>query len=244
MNSKAIIGLVVAGVVLVGGIFAFAGRSSDNTDTVASNDTQQTNDDSQEAVAANGLSNDNGFPAELSIVGSYVATITSRDTADPSNNADLELIYNNENLWQTSIDSSEGGITTIYTGDATYIEGPTGWTKFPVSDAGASGAIEGFTFSDSDIEEFRTKAIDAGTESCSLGTCRVWEITDNDDGSTGKIWVADDGRLARAIVSQGSTTTELEYDYNADTTVTVPKNFQEFTVPTENDLDLESIIPN
>ncbi|MDX1766010.1 MAG: hypothetical protein R3313_03600 [Candidatus Saccharimonadales bacterium] len=239
MNQKTLISIGVVLVLAVGGIFLFANNAND--EDAESNLAQNTS--AQQTDGLPGANLPDGFPTAFNVYSQpFVSEITSTNSADSTETGTVTMTFNSQNLWSIAVSTDQGDQTTIYTGDASYIGSDGQWIKYPTGE-GADFDITSYGLTNEDISEAGETATQIGTEPCSLGTCTVWQAVETENGSEAKIWFGPDGRMARMTLVDGTMTVEQNFRYDNVPTIEVPTDFQEFTIPDFEDVNLEDYLP-
>ncbi len=213
MNKNIIIGLVVAGVLVLGGAGWLVFGSSDNSDLGS--------------VSTEGV---------LNLLNPYdqavTLTITTTDPVEPSNNGTITMRFEDQDTWMMNMDSVEGTTQVIYDGDYGYMQNPDDgtWLRLPAGDATDSPAND-FKLTDDDMADFRTNAVRVGSGDCSLGTCTLYEYTDPTTGEVSTLKIGSNNRLASIDTISGTSTVNMVFDYNAPVSIQVPTNYQELNIP-------------
>lgn len=213
MNKNVIIALVVGAVLVLGGVGYYLYSSNDNgTDSQTSTSTEE----------ATSLVNPYDSPV--------IVTGTISDSAEPDGDGTITMQYKSEELWSTTIETTEGSTEIIFAGDYTYMLNPDAgsWLRLP-SDEDVSSPADEFKLTDEEITEFNESAVAQGTTDCSLGTCEIWEWTDpTDPENTATLIVSSDGRIVEATAITGTTKIVMTYDYTTPVSIEVPTDFIDF----------------
>jgi len=213
MNKNITIGLIVAGVLLLGGAGWFVFGSD-----------------------SNGGLNKASTEAALNLINPYdqtvTLTITTLDSAEPSNNGTITMRFKDQDTWTMDTSAVEGVAQIIYDGGYSYIQNEQGgtWLRLPAGEATDSPAND-FKITDEDIADFRANAVNVGTDDCSLGTCTVYEYTDPSTGEVSKLKISSDNRLANIDTASGTSTINMVFDYDSPVDIQVPTNYQELNIP-------------
>ncbi len=88
--------------------------------------------------------------------------------------------------------------------------------------------IGDYEVSDEDIAKYKESATYVGTESCTTGTCEVWQYKDEEQTDT-KIYINKNTKLVSEVVgTKDGDTFKVVYEFK-DVTVTLPTDVQEIT---------------
>lgn len=218
MKKQAVVGLVVAAVVAVGGgVYVITKNKEEKGATSTSGSTANTQEISHTEAFAPKVTANTSFEAKLS--GStaegnaYVGTIA----VDTKGNSK----YSGE---------QDGKTFAMYTIDGSYIMcSDNTCYKLPSAQNGAQPvSSDQYEYNEDDYRRFSTSAVHKGSVSCSSGTCEEWEITDNGQRIT---MLLDNQKRVNTVsgTSSNGTTYKIEYTYK-DVTITAPTNVQ--TIPT------------
>ena len=245
MNRGVIIG-VVAGVIIVAG-GAFALLSNNDSDTGSTNNSNGSNNTDGNQQSSNNSSTpvtNTGSPIDLDIsplVGPYRITVSTVDADGRTTDATSDIDANG-NIETTITDDEQVSSLIYHNGDA-YVKAPTeaAYTRFPSNGSTPAVGELDVGFSQEDIDELSTfNIIDKGTDSCTNGTCQVYEYTDPDTGDTGTVKITTDSKRLSDIevTSADGEESTIAYDYNVSFTVTPPDNFVELEFPSVEGADI------
>lgn len=219
MNKSAIIGLVVAGVLILGGGGWYLTRSTGNTG------------DNGDSSTASSIAEDikdfvNPYNQSFKMTG------TSSDSENPENNLTFTMEYQDKDTWAWTSDINGQKTQIIYDAGYNYMQNPgtDTWLRLPAGD-NSSSPIDDFKITDKEMNDLKSKGISKGTSSCSLGTCETFVVTDPAGNGTTTWKVGKDGRIAEADFSSGTSSVHMVYDYNANVNIQIPTNYQDFSIP-------------
>ncbi len=155
-----------------------------------------------------------------------VATVTTTQDGETQT---FVMEFDGNGNSQYEMDSDGQTIRFVTTKDAHYMcNDAQGCFRYPTSDA-QQGAVDPgqYEYSQSDIDNFRANATHKGQQSCSTGTCDVWDVSNFQDSGTATVFIDTASKRIVKIEStfNGSTST-IEFDYR-DVTIEIPTDAQE-----------------
>ncbi len=215
--------IIVIGILVAGGLgfFIYTGTQEDETDT---KNTQVT-DDNGDITGSDSSSFAAPEPP-------YLIKVTVTDTKNKSNNAELTFAYETPEAWHMTSKSSEGKADAIFIDGFNYTRQGTGqYMKIPFSSsAGNDTAVDAYTFSNEQIEQYQNGAVMGGEENCDNGPCTKYTLTEGNE--TVDIYTDNSsGNVVRLTTVAGAQTTDIRFDFEADVNVEAPSNFQELNIP-------------
>lgn len=217
MKSK-LIGILIA-VVIIGGGYAAYSMTKDE-DTASNNETTQSTSDNKDQADSdtpvfNPLASDNE---------SFRATMEVTGTADSSDYSGVIERAKDGSLKFSGNQNGEA-IEFYLLADQSYIACQNS-TCFKINDGNAPIDVNDFTTTEEDIASYKDSANYKGKESCSSGTCHVWEYEES-EGQFVTVYVdADSNRVVEVRGSDGEGDLKITYEYT-DITITLPENVQE-----------------
>lgn len=221
MNSK-VIGLVVGVLLIAGGVFFVV--SGDSDDAANTNSSQlDPNAEGVESTASNQLGINTA-----ALNGAYQLDIQSNEGGEELSGT--FLLDGNGNF---SSEVMQDGQTVgfVYLDGVTYVQNPSdqSWFAYPAgSTAAPSFDVDDLALSDDDIEEINSdqNVESLGEEACSLGTCRVYQDTDEITGEVAVVKVdTATGRLAEISLTnqEGTETSTIMYSYPETIEIVAPE---------------------
>ena len=213
MSGK-IIGLIIAGLLLVGGVVYVINESdSTNNSGLTTNESseQQSNSDSGEAEF-NPVANSNE---------AFKATITGTSNGEEFS---AVLEYDGEGNGRFSASSQDGETVFYYTQDGFISCQMDTCYRLP-TDGPTPFSIGEYTYTEEDFDDFKDNATYLGKQDCPAGTCDVWQITE--EGVETKIFLnSSDRRISQVIGALDGETTTIVYEFG-DVNITIPENIEE-----------------
>ncbi len=222
-NLKIIIIVIVLGV-LGGGGFLLLNNSESDTDTQ--------NLSNNSSATANGTADTaNPFGLDVSsLAGAYRITVVSNE-----NGAKTTAVVDKDDQGNSRItsDGSGNSVTILIVDGSTYLQNDNGgWTKFPAGNSTPNVSSTSRGFSAQDIKDLETQAtiVSQGTGSCTAGSCRIFQSTDNGSGEVVILKVdMQTNRLSdMTITSSSGSTTTVTYDFTTPIEITAPEGAVEF----------------
>ena len=217
MNKNVIIGLIVAGVLVLGGA-AWYLTSSNSSDS----------DDGQSSTVSAEEISDFINPYDQAVT--MTGTIT--DSADPSSDSTVIMQYKDNNTWAISVDGTEGKTQFINIGDYSYMYSSEtdSWFRMP-SSTDTDSPFDDFKIDKDEIQTLKDNAVVVGKSGCTLGTCEVYDMTDPDTGDKTTLKIGSGGRIAEMSGTSGTTSTTMVFDYSGPINIETPADYQEFNIP-------------
>jgi len=215
MSKKVIIGIIIALVIIGGGVAYLAiNQTTTKDDKTGQTDSTDTADDSKTSVFAPTTTSGKDFVATIEAEGADVPISTFEFDADSK-----AVRYKT-----TQQDESVESITTA---DAYYLKTPQGWVKYDTGTGKNSGVDpETYQYNKEKIAEVKSTSTYDGVKKCGDETCKVWKIS-NDGGSESAVYVSTKTNYVVKVVSTfGGKTSAISYDYK-DVTVDVPTDAKE-----------------
>lgn len=212
--SKQIIAIVAAIIIIVGGIFIFWQLQDEGPELA-------------QEISENGITQQE--VAELSLIAenmagaSYIATITGKTPEGPIQST---LEFDGQGSYSFSTEQAEQAVSFIITPDTAYSCEGEQCFELPRGQEDDLSAfnIDDFTYQEDDLTEFANMATRIGEESCSAGTCTVWEVVDQTEVT--RLYLdTNENRISQATGSGDDGEFTIIYDYR-DVTITPPKNVQ------------------
>lgn len=212
MSKRLIIGVIVAFVLIGGGVF-FATREDNNktsNNSSANISTEQASDSAGFApVSTEGLA----FSADITLDGQTQATIQSDGKGNISysstqNGQDSRVVYTPDTYY-------------VCTGDSCfkYAIGTSSPVSFNPSD---------YQYTKDQLSGYQSNAVNKGRQSCPAGTCDVWSVTNA--GVTSNIFIdTNTKRINQVESSTDGKTTRIVYDYKT-VVIDVPTNAQSLPI--------------
>ncbi len=209
LSKQQVVGLVVALLLIVGGVLAFTRlqNGDENGDQQAA---EQTDNDYEELARATEAMSD----------ASFIATITGDSTEGPIN-----VTMEQDGQGSSRFVTEQNGTTLqfIITPDAAYSCENDDCMQFASEDVeGSFFEPDDFVYSEDDMDVLQANATFAGQEECPAGTCNVWEVTEGAD--TSRIYIStSDNTISQVSVTGPEGSFNITYDYQ-DVTITPPEN--------------------
>ncbi len=213
--SKNLVMILVALLIVGGGVVGFMVVSQDDS----SQKTNQSTQDGKMDVETNTV-----FDAASMADASFVATITTTE-GDKTIVGVMEHDNTTDSTkYSYSIDGQES--TSFFTNDAYYLcQAATSCIKYPNNQIGSSFDPDSYSYSEEDFSEFKQNATHMGVEDCPAGSCDVWKVTK--DSLETMIYI--DTNTKRISQVQGNTangSVKIVYEFK-DVSITLPTNAQE-----------------
>lgn len=211
MSKQAIIGIVVAVVIIVGGAGIYGVTRSDS-DTDDHMDHSHHDSDHMEFAPYSTL----GYTFEATFSGGKDnAETRSTMTKDAEDNFKL-------------VSTAGGAESVFYYVDEQYVSCSAGrCVKVPNSN-NIDTSAKRYAYNDSEIEEFKKTAQYVGKADCSSGSCDKW--TAERDGVTTTFLIDDRGRINQASGKDGDTVFKVDFTYKDVPTITLPANVTEIPI--------------
>jgi len=219
MSKKLILGIVIAAVLIGGGIgFVIVSNEDGESDqSNQTNTTQQSADGTTfNPVATDGLE----FAATLTTTTPENVSVTATIQYDTSSKA-----------WQYTATNDGETLEAIYTADAYYIKSGETWLKLPLSQGAQTFNPDQYDYSGSTLSDLQAKVASQGTAACPAGTCHVWKVEGYEGNSAVTIYVdTATNRISQVVAESAAGTSTIVYDYK-DVTVTIPTEVSTVPIP-------------
>lgn len=212
--KKIIIVLVVA-VLVVGGAGAYWFLYRDN-DSNSSADVSSQDADGDAAQQFNPKITDNT---------DMIVTVSTQADGEKS---ETVIKYDSKGNSEYTAEQNSEEVRFVSTAEAYYMCNSTGCYKYAnTQDQTGSQNPDQYSYSQSDIESYRSRAEYKGKEACGNDTCDVWQVSDYAGGASASIYIDSSTQRIEKITSDvnGSKTT-ITYSYNP-VTIDIPTDAQE-----------------
>ncbi len=218
MSRRMIVGIIVAVVLIGGGVAYVATKDNEDSDKNNTNTSQ---------TGSNSGSSTNTFNPASTEGLEFKATLTTTST---SGTTEATIEHDDKGNTQYTATTNGQQVKIIYTSDAYYMCTGDSCIKYPSSQSSNSGFNPSdYTYDQSKLSGYKNGAAYKGQKSCASGTCDVWSVSAG--GFTSTIYVdSATKRITQVDSSIGGNSTKIVYDYS-DVTITVPANTQ--TIPTQ-----------
>lgn len=220
--SKTIIGLVVAGLVVVGGAAYFVVNKNSDKDTPAAS---QTADNSSDDSSTNSGDGPSFAPATTDGL-SFEAT----STVEASGKTIVSTIaYDGKQNYQYSADQGGQSVSTIVTKKAVYVQVDDQWYKYAANYSSGFNPAD-YKYDASTLDAWKASSDYKGQGDCPAGTCDIWEVSTGAEGqqATSTVYLdTSTNRISKLVSETGSGNFTIEYNYKP-VTITVPKNAKTF----------------
>ncbi|TXG76809.1 hypothetical protein E6P97_02770 [Patescibacteria group bacterium] len=198
MNKKYIIGVIVAAVVVVGGVATYVATHGDG-DGSGTETANEVREDAKTAAAFNAVANSD-VPFEATMTGKGEREYTATLRYDGKGNSSYSSNY------------GDGPVAMYLFGDEHISCFGTTCMRLPDSNGDGNVTNAKRTYSEADLNEFRNSATLKGEGvSCGDETCSVWDV--KTEKFNGTFHLDSQGRMQKVEGEQDGNTWVIEYTY-------------------------------